>query len=114
MVQWPRLQRLARRKALREYRISELPAPLRENAALRQVAARHARRDARLLEAHVHEAEWPLKLPITALAGAGDVRGAARSFLFVVLEGRRGVAADSPRRGPWRLKTASRVAAASP
>ena len=73
VFKWPEVQRQRRRRALNQYRLQDLPAPLRESAALRRVAAKGIRRDYRLLEAHVHEADWPLKLPITALAGEHDL-----------------------------------------
>jgi len=71
-VQWPEVQRLRRRRALNQYRLQDLPGPLKESAALRRVAAKGVRRDYRLLESHVHDADWPLKIPITALAGEHD------------------------------------------
>ena len=43
-----------------------------ENPSLRAVAAKGLREDAVLLESHVHEAEWPIKLPLTAVAGDRD------------------------------------------
>ena len=72
-VQWPEVQRLRRRRALNQYRLQDLPGPLKESAALRRVAAKGVRRDYRLLESHVHDADWPLKIPITALAGEHDL-----------------------------------------
>ena len=72
-AQWPEVQRLRRRRALNQYRLQDLPGPLKESAALRRVAAKGVRRDYRLLESHVHDADWPLKIPITALAGEHDL-----------------------------------------
>ena len=58
---------------MNQYRLQDLPGPLKESAALRRVAAKGVRRDYRLLESHVHDADWPLKIPITALAGEHDL-----------------------------------------
>ena len=51
-VQWPEVQRLRRRRALNQYRLQDLPGPLKESAALRRVAAKGVRRDYRLLESY--------------------------------------------------------------
>ena len=53
--------------------LRSLPLPLREVPPLRKHAADGIRADCILYETHVHEAEWPLKLPITALAGKDDI-----------------------------------------
>ena len=58
---------------MNQYRLQDLPGPLKESAALRRVAAKGVRQDYRLLESHVHDADWPLKIPITALAGEHDL-----------------------------------------
>ena len=69
--------------------LSLLPPPLREVPVLRQVAAKGLREDCVLLETHVHEAEWPLKLPITAIAGEGDASQSAEDLQGWELETKR-------------------------
>ena len=61
-----RSSKIKKRRALNQYRLQDLPGLERERAAPRRVAAKGVRRDYCLLESHVHDADWPLKIPMPA------------------------------------------------